>query len=278
MPGLAPLETSMPASPPRHAHPHQGATASRDPAACEPQPIQPLAGSARPHRPSCHNIRDARATDLGNTARLHVGELPVGLFPRLGVRFVSRWHRAFVDSPHAVALVAVDPDAEGGEHIGGFLIGATDGQAFLHELLTRHRTALLRHGIIALAVRPRTLAKFLRTRLRPYLRRLWHSDSPARHIGGAGPATTSRPVADLTAIAVVPSLRRTGAGRALVDEFLGRCSRAGTTTVELVTATTSEEAVAFYSATGWTALELHVTKDGVPVQRFRRRPGRRDAG
>ena len=48
-------------------------------------------------------IRDAVIGDLRDTARLHIEELPVGLFPRLGTRFVARWHRAFVQSAHAVA-------------------------------------------------------------------------------------------------------------------------------------------------------------------------------
>ena len=217
-----------------------------------------------------HAIRDARIPDLAHTAGLHVQQLPVGLFPRMGVQFVSHYHRAFVESPYAIALVSVAEDPNGCEHVDGFLLGTTDEQVFRHDVLTRHRARLLRRGLIALAVRPGTLVQFLRTRLRPYLRRLCRSSSHAR-LGGRTRTPPSKPAAELTAIAVAPCSQRAGVGRALVDEFVARCSQAGSTTVELVAAVSSDEAMAFYPATGWTELERHVTRDGVPVQRFRRR-------
>lgn len=214
-------------------------------------------------------VRDAEFADVAATARLHVRNLPLGLFPRLGERFVARWHRAFVESPNAVALVAVDPVGR----VTGFLVGALDQPAFRQELLTRHRTGLVIRGAAALAVRPRVLALFLRTRLRPYLRRLGPSRRPAATapIGptvsapsGAGPVR----VADLSAVAVDPTLRRSGTGRRLTEEFLARCAAAGAGRVELVTAADSASSCAFYTRTGWTAQRRSRTRDGHELQPF----------
>lgn len=155
----------------------------------------------------------------------------------------------------------------------GFLIGATDRRAFHHELLTVHRTALLGHGAFALVVRPRTLARFLRTRLRPYLQGLSRSGDRGDDTNGPTPGDREA-VADLTAIMVTPARRRTGAGREMVERFLDLCHAAGTPTVELVTAIEPADATAFYSRTGWTALRQHVTRDGLTVQRFMRRTDR----
>lgn len=211
------------------------------------------------------HVRQAVAADVDATARLHIEHLSAGLFPRLGHRFVACWHRAYVQSPHAVALVAVDPGSDGTGRIAGFLVGALDRHAFRQELLTRYRTRLAVRAVTALALRPRVLADFLRTRLRPYLRRLAAPRREPSLPPGAEPAAQ---VADLSAIAVDPVLRRTGAGRRLTEEFLGRCAAAGAVRVELVTAADSAASVAFYTSTGWTARRRYDTRDGRALQRF----------
>ncbi|TQM09869.1 GNAT family N-acetyltransferase [Pseudonocardia kunmingensis] len=187
----------------------------------------------------------------------------MGLFPRLGPWFVGRWHRAYQESADAVALSAVRRDGDGGEEVVGFLIGATDRAAFLRELVTRHRNALLVRGALALALRPGVLARFARTRIRPYLRRLRNAERSSTQEQGAR-------IADLAAIVIVPPLRGSGAGSALVAEFLRRCAAAGASAAELVTASGSSGAAGFYARTGWMDMGGLVTRDGVQVQRFRR--------
>jgi ribosomal protein S18 acetylase RimI-like enzyme len=164
--------------------------------------------------------------------------------------------------------VALDQSADGAEQIVGFLLGAIDRAAFRSELLTRHKLALGCRGALALITRPSLLRRFLRTRLSPYVARLLSR-------GDRTPPSRPEPeriIADLTAIAVDERARRSGAGRRLVDVFLDRCAAAGVPCVELVTATASPGAVAFYTATGWTPLREAVTRDGVHVQRFGREP------
>lgn len=239
-----------------------------------PVPRSALADSPRVRaRPTIrYAVRDATVSDLPVTARLHVRNLPVGLFPRLGRRFVARWHRAFLQSPQAISLTAVLQDPQGEERIAGFLIGAVDREALVQELLTRHRYALLVRGACALVFRPRVLGTFLQTRLRPYMRRLARVRDGSRGDAPAAAGAGSR-IAELTAIVVISPLRGTGAGRALVQEFLNRCSAQGVPTAELVTLSGAGSAAAFYAHTGWTACGQAVTRDGLQVQRFRRQTG-----
>lgn len=242
-----------------------------------PRPRDPLPGLALRPLPATRDqpgrarlaapvlVREAVTADVDATARLHIEHLSLGLFPRLGHRFVSCWHRAYVQSPHAVALVAVERGSDGGEHIAGFLVGALDRLAFQQELLTRYRTRLAVRAGVALVLRPRVLADFLRTRLRPYLHRLRATRRAPSVPPGAFPAA---PVADLSAIAVDPVLRRTGTGRILTEEFVDRCTAAGAVRVELVTAADSVASIAFYTSTGWTARRRYDTRDGRALQRF----------
>lgn len=208
-------------------------------------------------------VREATAAETVSTARLHVQCLSLGLFPLLGATFVARWHRAHVQSPHGVVLVAVDQESP--DRVVGFVVGATDRGAFRAELLTRHRPSLLLHGVRALVLRPRVLRHFLRTRLSAYLRRLRRvRPGPSVPAGAQQPA----PVADLTAIAVADGERRSGAGRTLTTEFLARCAERGASRVELVTATQSAGSVDFYNRTGWTARRRVPARDGQELQRF----------
>lgn len=247
------MPSSVSVPPPRKPHPATNLQSART--------VQ-LAGpiTAGQPAPTAHlAVRDAQLSDLRVTAELHVRELPVGLFPRMGTRFVARWHRVYLESRHAVALVARDESG----HVVGFLLGSTDREALRRDLLDGHRAALTCLGLLALSTRPRTLHRFLRSRLRPYLRRLRR----ARRSTPEAPADLSA-VGDLTAVAVRADRQRTGAGSALVGEFLRRCDGAGTGRVELLAATTAPGATEFYTRTGWAPGRCTSTRDGESLRLF----------
>lgn len=228
--------------------------------------VQPLDPPAVPTSPAPHAgtllIRTATTTDLPATARMHARYLPTGLFPQLGQAFLLRWHAAFLDSRHAVALVAVHRHEDGTERCAGFLLGALDRAAFGRELVSLHRFALAVRGLLALARRPAVLRHFVRTRLRAYAARLTAPRGPI-----AGPEDRT---GDLTAIAVESAGRGHGTGARLAQEFLGRCALAGTGWVEVVTPVLPADAPAFYAATGWSPLHDGTTRDGVLVRYFGR--------
>lgn len=225
-------------------------------------------------------VRPARHDDLLQIAQLHVEELPGGLFPRLGPGFLRCWHGEHLTLALGVALVAVTRDGPA-DRVVGFLTGDLDHAAFVEEVLRTRRHALIARGLLALAMRPRVAASFLRTRAPAYLRRLT-GRRPADVVTASSSAamlpthpaiapTTSPPrsPAHLTAIAVRRELRARGVGAQLLEAFHARCGEAGVAAAELLTATASPAPSRFYVRHGWTAVDEEVTRDGVPVRRFR---------
>ncbi len=194
--------------------------------------------------------------------------LPVGLFPALGPHFVRHWHRTFLDSPHGVAFVMVDPRAQGG--IGAFLLGTTDQARYTNALLADRRSvaALVISGTGALVRRPRLGLHFLRTRARPWTRRLLRRRPAVDASTGAAPDQPGR-LAVLSAVAVHPSMQGRGVGEQLVERFLAHARRAGASTAELVTDTGQDGTAGFYDRLGWTAVRDQTARDRTIVRIYR---------
>lgn len=220
-------------------------------------------------------IRPATGDDLALTASLQCAFLPHGLFPRLGERFVRRWHATYLDAPHGTALMAELMTPDGRQEPVGFLVGATDQIRHVDDVLRRHRMLLGAAGAGALALRPRLAAHFLRTRARAYLRRLLarpQQGVPADTVPEAAEAgrAAGRPqTAVITAVAVTPEARGTGAGKELVAHFLEQARKAGAQRVELAVIAGTGSAEGFYARLGWTVVEEHLTKDGSLTKTFR---------
>ncbi|UGQ56264.1 GNAT family N-acetyltransferase [Rhodococcus pyridinivorans] len=212
-------------------------------------------------------LRGATAADLAATAQLHIAQLPVGFFPALGPGFMCRWHRTFLDSPHAVAVVAVCR-CDTGEQVCAFLFGSVDESAHMRAVLAdRHRLlALASAAALSLLRHPPLAVRFLRTRARPWTRRLLCSVGPRSAAPSA--RTGSAPVALLAAVAVRPALRGSGVGARLVELFLLRAHERGAATAELVTSSGPDGAGAFYEHLGWSPGREHRTRDGDTVRSF----------
>lgn len=208
----------------------------------------------------------ATAADLPAMARLQLASLPHGLFPRLGPGFVRRWHATYLDSPYGVALVFRSP----GEPVVGYLLGSTDQVAHMDHVLQVHRRGLAVRGGVALLARPGTAAQFLRTRAWRYARRLLSPRPPARpqtEPGEGGPEAPVR-TAVVTAVAVNPSSRGTGAGGALVQAFLVAAAAADASCARLVTKAGPTGASHFYQRLGWSVTGTHADRDGDLVRAF----------
>ncbi|MBS44137.1 MAG: GNAT family N-acetyltransferase [Nocardioides sp.] len=195
----------------------------------------------------------------------HVADLPHGLFPLLGRRFVRRWHRAHLESPYGVGLVAV----RDGEPVG-FLLGSTDRRRHVAWLARHRRGVLARAGALALLLRPALAVHFLRTRSGRYARRLLARGRTETATTAAAPT----PVAVLEAVVVAEEGRGHGVGRALVDQLLDVVHRAGTPTVDLVTKGGDDGAAGFYEALGWARVGEHRDRDGDLVATYRYGLGR----
>lgn len=254
-----------------HGNPPQPAPAAAAAAAPAPAP-------APAPRPS---VRDATPADLVRTASWQCDNLGLGLFPRLGKRFVRRWHSTYLDSPHGIALIA-EVDEGGTSTPVGFLIGSADERRHLQHVLRHHRWTLAATGLLALLCRPALATRFAHTRLGPYARRVLLRRPPSRPSTPAAPAVGSdrtsaatpgdlddaRAPAVLTAVVVDPARRTRGAGVLLVGEFLDRAARAGAERAELVTVDGPGGAGPFYERLGWVGTGSSTSKDGERLLRF----------
>ncbi|WP_176455968.1 N-acetyltransferase [Gordonia sp. IITR100] len=213
-------------------------------------------------------VRAASVADLTATSTLHVAHLRLGLFPRLGRRFVQRWHTTFLTAPGGVGIVATTRDTEGREVLLGFLLGTTDRDASRSDLISFRSWPIVLHAAVALALRPVTLVQFLRTRLVRYARRFALAAHTRRKTVSASTRCSTQ-VAELDVLAVSPAARRLGLGAHLVELFVHACETGGAVRIELVAPATTE-AVSFYRRTGWEQTSTTVTSDGAPVALFAR--------
>lgn len=247
----------------------------------------PLAGRQTRGAPSAESgdvlIRCATQDDLYATSRLQVTQLDLGLFPRLGERFVRLWHSTYLTSPAGIALVA-QVQRQSGPQILGFLIGTSDEAAHMGHVLRTRRRELLTAGLLALIRRPRVAVHFVRTRARRYLRRLFGrrwtrttstGPNPLRttpattrdrvcRTGGRTPPEPER-TAVLAALAVTGPRRASGAGTRLTARYLELARAGGADTARLVTKAGPDSAAPFYERLGWSRDAERNSTDGVPV-------------
>ena len=206
-------------------------------------------------------IRPGTPPDAPAIARLHLELLPHGFFAKLGARYLSVYHRAFMSSPHAVSLVACRED-----RLVGFIAGALDAHVHQRWALRRRGLPLLVAGIAALALRPRLAWEFLTTRTGRYVRGMARAARPTTSPTGASSPIPGGPVAVLSHVAVDRSEQGGGAGSALVESFVEHVREARTPRVELVTLC-DDGASAFYERLGWTAVGEH-EREGARYRRF----------
>jgi GNAT superfamily N-acetyltransferase len=211
-------------------------------------------------------IRPATDSDLVLTGSWQCAFLPHGLFPRLGKKFVRRWHATYFDAPYGTALIAELPMPGGARKPVGFLVGATDQVRHVDDVMYRCRWGLAVAGTAALALRPRLAAHFLRTRAKAYLRRLLRRSAQT---AGNPPAAGTPRTAVITAVAVTPEARGSGAGKELVAHFLVQARRAGAQRAELAVIAGPGSADGFYDRLGWQAVEEHLSKDGSLSRTYR---------
>ncbi len=213
-------------------------------------------------------LRESGLHDLPQSAQLHLDELPIGLFPELGARFLRRWHRSFVSRRHTIALVATDSEGA----VVGFLLGPLDHRAHIADLLRERMTVLslaARAGA-AMAVRPRTAVRFVRTRLRPWCRAVARS-CPIPLLNGETVTPPADRVAVVVAIAVSPRVRGIGVGAQLLDWFESDSARAGARCAELSTDLgVADSAGGFYEHLGWQKGGKRLDRDGRTMQTYRR--------
>lgn len=191
-------------------------------------------------------------SDLSYVCSSMRAHLPGAFFAELGDGFLSAYLRTYATSPSGCALVA--------EHDGelvGFLVGSVDREAYRRHVLHADRRHLLIKGGLGLTLRPRLAMRFVRTRLRRYLRGL-------RRTASANPGATL-PIDQagiLSHIAVEPEMRGTGVGKELMESFLAVCSVHGAPRVQLFVDPSNIQAQKFYRSHGWKDVSEQSDADG----------------
>ena len=192
------------------------------------------------------------------TARLlQVRELPHGL----GARFTARHHRAFVESPHATALVAVE---DRGASVVGVALGTLDIASHRSFVLRRYGWWLAGHELARAvgdpALRRRLLRAPLRllTRFRGALAHGWqgHEDP------GLGKPVGAERAGDLACVVVDPRWRGLGVGAALVRAYETQARRAGLDVLRLASPADVRAVEPFFLSLGWRCEGVRFGCDG----------------
>lgn len=205
-------------------------------------------------------IRPIEAGDLDLLVRMHGELLPEGFFVSLGVPFMRTYYRTFIESPFAVALVAVD----GGETAGA-IVGTVHNNRHLAWVAGERRKMMMLAGLRGLVTHPLVAVRFVRTRLMRYVRRLLHLQSQ-----GHAEASVGGDVAVLTHVYTSPLLRRRGLGRSLVQAFEAETTAGGATEARLVTRAEAGGAGAFYVGLGWERIASRQNREGVTIDEYRK--------
>jgi ribosomal protein S18 acetylase RimI-like enzyme len=200
-------------------------------------------------------IREMRQQDVGAVAQLHYSCLPDGFFAALGPRFLRRYHATFL-SKSGVAFVAVNDGA-----IIGMAVGTSnDGEHYRETVRTQGKKLALVAGV-SLVTRPKLLAKFLKTRVRRYVRGF-------RKLSGSGAKKPQAVTGSLVHIAVSPVARGTGVGKALVEKYVNVVSDRGIARPRVVTKADNTIALKFYESLGWRQAGTTTDLDGNEFVRF----------
>jgi ribosomal protein S18 acetylase RimI-like enzyme len=215
--------------------------------------------------PQCEDVRvrPLVASDIASVAALHAEALSHGFFASLGPSYLRTYYRSFLASPYACALAA---GPEGGPV--GFVVGVLDPVAHRRFTVHHYGARMAVQGGLALLRHPNLGLEFLCTRLGRYTSGLLRSLRP-RRVGPPSPQHQSlhSRLGVLSHVAVVPAVRGSGIGEALVDGFVGSARRSGVRRLELLTLGDGLGATRFYDRLGWRC-EGVVMDDGREYAKF----------
>ena len=216
----------------------------------------PAAPSVLVARPGNAVVRSLRRDELDVLVAVHRDALGHGFLIELGPRFLRAYEATFLDSPHAVALVATVDKVP-----VGALTGMLSRSAHVRWTLRHRGIRLALLGAAGLLARPRLALRFARTRLSRYLGAWRRHRSP-------GPPVRSAAVdlAVLSHVAVLPGARGCGAGRRLVEAFVAAAAAKGAAQLRLETRRDEQGAGRFYARLGWRRSGVHSTPDGTEME------------
>jgi ribosomal protein S18 acetylase RimI-like enzyme len=187
--------------------------------------------------------------DLNQVAALHEICFPGYYLTLLGPRFLHAMYGWYVESPEAIAHVAVD----GHGRVLGFVAGTTEASSY-HSSLFRHRARAMLAALLGQMTRHpfQTLGLIWeRKDMVPRALSALTSRGPQKASQVGVTAQDESPSASLVSIGVEPSVRRLGIARCLTELFLVDVWGRGSTTATLSVREDNQGARRFYESLGW---------------------------
>jgi len=187
--------------------------------------------------------------DLNQVATLHEICFAGYYLTRLGPRFLRAMYGWYVESPEAIAHVAVDDRGR----VLGFVAGTTEESSY-HSSLFRHRAGAMLSALLGQLIRhPFQTLGLVWERKDMVLRALAAVTSRGPQPSNAASATAGDEPspASLVSIGVEPSARRLGIARRLTELFLVDAWGRGSTTATLSVREDNLGARRFYESLGW---------------------------
>lgn len=186
-------------------------------------------------------IRPMKANDIEVAVSVHLASFPGFFLSFLGPRFLSLFYSGICTAQEGIAFVYLNDAGVP----AGFVAGTSNPGGFYSRLLKRDWLKFALASIIPVLRKPSVIGRVARAVFHP-------SDNP---IGDD--------VAGLFSIGVLPELQGTGAGKRLVQAFLGVARERGCKKVFLTTDRDSNDAVnSFYRKLGFTLERQYVTPEG----------------
>ena len=209
-------------------------------------------------------VRHLVDADIKEAVQLHLEVLDMEFLSRFGPSFLRTYYRAWLQSPGAISLGAVDEH----EVLVGVLLGASDPALHVRVMVRRHGLRMAIRLMGHASIHPRLARDLVVTRGRRYargtLRVLGARFSDSR---GAPSAVSSSVVGEVTHVLVRPDAQGTGIGRALIDASIVAARDAGVTELVLVTPT-DMTARHFYERLGWQLEDEIRSRSGEDFLRF----------
>ena len=197
-------------------------------------------------------IRPASAQDLPAIVRVHVRAFTGFFMTRLGRPFLKTYYGMVLAHPRGILLVA-----EGATGVEGFAAGFTDPSRF-YASLRGHAVRLAVVAAAGITMRPALWPRLVRTAL-----------GVLRSRGSFAAGTDS---CELASLAVCPSVKSRGTGRALVAAFMSEATANGAARVYLTTAASGNARVNdFYRRLGFTAADSYTSCGGETKTRYEAR-------
>lgn len=212
-------------------------------------------------------VRPLLTRHVQGAVDLHLYQLSDEFITRFGKGFLIKYYEAFAQSPHGVALVAIEVETG---RVVGTLLGSLRAAQHYRYVFRRFGMSLGLRILWSALTNPALARDILNTRLRRYVRgtmRLILKKFGARSLHRVETET----VGDLTHLVVDLACRSQGVGSQLVRTYESLAFKANVNRIDLVTLPGNFGGAGdFYERLGYCCVGQHVSRSGETFLLYRK--------